>query len=143
MPGFPAVASPAFTRDFQMIRVSFIQEYVHPVDAVTDVLYPRGVTIDVPEGVARSAIEAGAAIVAEMVAVPDAPDMASAPSAPPAGFLDRNAADIVADLDGLGVDELDALREAEAAGKARKGVLSAIDARLADAAAFPVEASAE
>lgn len=57
-------------------------------------------------------------------------------SAPPADpFLDRTVDQIKDDLAGLGVEQLAAYREQEAAGKDRKGVIEAIDAAVTEKSA--------
>jgi hypothetical protein len=57
------------------------------------------------------------------------PSSASPPAADP--FLDRNVPEIVADLASLTPEQLVSYREDEEKGKARKGVLDAIDAETA------------
>lgn len=61
------------------------------------------------------------------------PEMPAAPPIPASPVdLSKNVEDVEAALEGLSEDELKAVREAEVAGKNRKGVLSAIDELLAE-----------
>lgn len=83
----------------------------------------------IAEGYAEAAEPNAPAAPAETAPAGDTSDTGSQPD-PLAELLKRNAPEVIDALPGLGVEDLERLEGLEASGKARKGVLAAIEARL-------------